>query len=148
MENKLVPSLWFCATPGDITDIITYYKTVFGNSFESSNIMDLGETPSGKTQLAEVKIFGQKFSLMNTEKEHAPFNDAFSLTVLCEDQTEIDLFWNYFTKEGREVQCGWCIDKYGFRWQVIPKNMKELMGRENSWKVMMSQKKIVISEYN
>jgi predicted 3-demethylubiquinone-9 3-methyltransferase (glyoxalase superfamily) len=60
---------------------------------------------------------------------------------------EIDKFWNYFTKEGKESQCGWCIDKYGLRWQVIPNNLREFMARPNAWEVMMKQKKIVIAEY-
>jgi predicted 3-demethylubiquinone-9 3-methyltransferase (glyoxalase superfamily) len=59
---------------------------------------------------------------MCTEKEHHRFNDAVSFTLYCEDQSEIDIYWNYFTKEGKEVQCGWCTDRYDLRWQIIPKN--------------------------
>ncbi|NBV42626.1 hypothetical protein EBR96_07650 [bacterium] len=147
MENKIVPSLWFSAIPNDINDIIAYYKTIFGSAFEANTITDLGETPSGKTQLVQVSIFGQKYMFMRTEKEHAHFNDAFALTINCQDQNEIDLFWNYFTKEGQEVQCGWCIDKYGLRWQVVPENLAQLLSRPDAWNVMMGQKKIVIAEY-
>lgn len=109
--------------------------------------MDLGNTPSGKTQICEVQIFGQRYSWMSTEYEHMPFNDSFALTIECEDQSEIDKYWNYFTQGGQEVQCGWCIDKYGLRWQVIPKNLGELMGKPNSQKILMGQKKIIINEY-
>ena len=84
---------------------------------------------------------------MCTEKQHHPFNDAFSLIVNCDDQNEIDKYWNYFTREGKEVQCGWCTDKYELRWQVIPKSMGQLMSRPNAFNVMMRQKKIIIQEY-
>jgi len=147
MQNKLIPSLWFSATGVKLADIMKYYSDVFGDVFETGQIMDLGDTPSGKTEMCEVKIYGQKYSIMSTEKEQAHFNDAFAITIECDDQVEIDKFWNYFTKEGSEVQCGWCIDKFGLRWQILPKNFSELMGKSNAWNVMMGQKKIVISEY-
>ena len=147
MENKIIPSLWFCADGGSISNVIEYYKCIFGSDFTAGQTMPLGQTPSGNTELCQVKIFGQNYLLMSTEKEHHPFNDAIAFTINCEDQHEIDKFWDYFTRDGRESQCGWCMDKYGLRWQVLPKNLGELMSKPNSWKVMMSQKKIVIAEY-
>ena len=75
---------------------------------------------------------------MSTEKEHHTFNDALSFTINCEDQKEIDKIWNYFTRDGKESQCGWCIDKFGLRWQVLPVNFGELVSKPNAWKVMMS----------
>ena len=145
--TKIVPSLWFHTTGGSLAIVTEYYKNIFNENFKVGNIMPLGETPSGNTELTEVQIFGQKYSFMSTANEHQPFNDAFALTINCEDQNEIDLFWNYFIKEGKEVQCGWCVDKFGLRWQVIPKNLGELMSKPNAWQVMMQQKKIVIAEY-
>ena len=84
---------------------------------------------------------------MSTADGHHPLNDAISFMINCEDQKEIDKYWDYFTQDGEESQCGWCIDKYGLRWQVLPKNLDELMNLPNSFKVMMGQKKIVIEEY-
>lgn len=147
MKNKIIPSLWFSSIPNDIDEILAYYGAIFGQAFVVNKTTNLGETPSGDTQIAQVSIFDQHYLLMRTEKEHAHFNDALALTLHCEDQNEIDLFWNYFTKEGEDIQCGWCIDKYGLRWQVIPQNLEELLKRPNAWNVMMKQKKIVISEY-
>ena len=147
-NNKIVPNLWFNADGGSISKIIEYYKSIFFEDFEYGQIIPLGETPSGKTEMCEVNIFGQKYVLMNTAIEHHPLNDAISFMIYCEDQNEIDKYWNYFTQDGEESQCGWCIDKYGLRWQVLPVNFGELMSKPNSWKVMMSQKKIVIEEYH
>lgn len=146
-QNKIIPSLWFTADSGNISNVVAYYKNIFDKDFESGNIIPLGQTPSGNTEMCEVQIFGQKYSLMSTEIEHHAFNDALAFTINCEDQNEIDKFWNYFTKEGKEVQCGWCIDKYGLRWQVLPKNFGELMAKPNAWEVMMRQKKIIMNEY-
>jgi len=146
-QNKIAPSLWFSTEGGIISTVVKYYKNIFNNDFESGDIMSLGETPSGNTEICEVKIFEQKFSLMSTEIKHHSFNDALAFTINCKDQQEIDKYWNYFTHDGEESQCGWCIDKFGLRWQVIPENLGELLARPNAWEVMMKQKKIVIDEY-
>lgn len=145
--NKIFPSLWFNADGGKISKVVEYYKGIFGDDMEKGSIVSLGENPSGNAEICEVKIFGQKYSLMSTQQEHHPFNDAIAFTIHCEDQNEIDKFWNYFTQDGEESQCGRCIDTYGLRWQILPKNFAELMSKPNAWNVMMSQKKIVIEEY-
>lgn len=147
MNNKIIPNIWFHVNEGNITEVITYYKTIFTNNFEHGGIMSLGDTPSGKTEICNVNIFGQKYAFMATSTEHHPLNDAVSFMINCEDQNEIDTYWNYFTHEGSESQCGWCIDKYGLRWQVLPKNLGELMSKPDSFNVMMGQKKIIIEEY-
>ena len=146
-RNKIVPNIWFHADGGSISKIIEYYKGIFLHDFECGQIIPLGETPSGKTEMCSVSVFGQNYMLMSTATEHHPLNDAVSFMIHCEDQSEIDRYWDYFTLEGKESQCGWCIDKYGLRWQVLPKNLGELMSRPNSFKVMMGQRKIVIDEY-
>jgi len=146
-ENKIVPNIWFSTKGGDIFKVIEYYKNIFSKDFHAGQIIPLGDTPSGNTEICEVHIFGQTYSFMSTAKKHHPLNDAMSFMINCEDQNEIDKFWNYFTQEGEESQCGWCIDKYRLRWQVLPKNFGELMSKPNSFEVMMKQKKIVIEEY-
>lgn len=146
-KHKIIPSLWFHTCNGRIGEVIKYYKDIFENNFQSAEVIPLGETPSGNTELCEVNIFGQKYSFMSTAHKHQLFNDAVSFTLNCNDQEEIDKYWNYFTKEGKESYCGWCIDKYGLRWQIIPENLKDLMSKPDSWQVMMKQKKIIIDEY-
>ncbi|MCX6189399.1 MAG: VOC family protein [Bacteroidetes bacterium] len=146
-KNKIVPNLWFSADEGNSSKVLEYYKNIFSHDLEQGPIIPLGETPSGKTEMCEITIFNQKYVLMITAKEHHPLNDAVSFMIYCEDQNEIDKYWDYFTLEGKESQCGWCIDKYGLRWQVLPRNLGKLMSKPNSFKVMMGQKKIVIEEY-
>lgn len=147
MKQKIVPSIWLQSEKGEMQAVIDYYSNVFGEAFGAGNISNLGNTPSGNTEICQVEIFGQSYSLMTTEKEHHSLNDAISFMVNCQNQEEIDHFWDYFTAEGQESQCGWCIDKYGLRWQVLPQNLSELMALPNAFEVMMKQKKIIINEY-
>jgi predicted 3-demethylubiquinone-9 3-methyltransferase (glyoxalase superfamily) len=59
---------------------------------------------------------------------HHEFNDAISLVVLCEDQAEIDHYWKAFLEGGgKEQACGWLIDRYGLRWQIVPAILDEMM---------------------
>lgn len=145
--SKIIPSIWFTSVDGNIKGILDYYKNVFNENFMHEEIVPLGQTPSGNSELCEVFIFGQKFSFLCTAIEHHPLNDAISFTINCEDQKEIDNYWKYFTFEGKESMCGWCIDKFGLRWQIVPDNLKELMTLPHAFDVMMSQKKIIIAEY-
>ena len=147
IDNKIVPNLWFTADGGSLANVINYYKNIFSEDLSHGKIMPLGNTPSGNTEMCEATIFGRKYVFLNTAKEHHPLNDAVSFMLYCEDQREIDKYWDYFTLEGKGSQCGWCIDKYGLRWQVLPKNLGELMSKLNSSKVMMGQRKIVIEDY-
>jgi predicted 3-demethylubiquinone-9 3-methyltransferase (glyoxalase superfamily) len=146
-HDKIIPNIWFKTEGGSIAKIIEYYKTIFAKDFQEGQVIPLGETPSGHSEMCEVRIFERQYILMSTAKEHHALNDAISFMINCKNQDEIDKFWNYFTKEGEESQCGWCIDKYGLRWQVLPDNLPELMSKPNAFKVMMKQKKIVIAEY-
>lgn len=147
-QNKIIPCIWYCTPGGNISEVIDYYGSVFGENFRAETIVSLGETPSGNTQLCEVDIFGQRYSLMSTQTPHQPLNDAVSFMMYCKDQSEIDHYWDYFTREGEESQCGWCIDKYGLRWQILPENLAALMSRPNAFEVMMTQKKFVIEAYH
>jgi predicted 3-demethylubiquinone-9 3-methyltransferase (glyoxalase superfamily) len=147
-RNKIVTNIWFHADGGYISKIIEYYKNIFDKNFQEEQIIPLGNTPSGNTEMCEVNIFEQKYVLMSTAKKHHPLNDAVSFTIHCKDQNEIDKYWDYFTRDGEESQCGWCIDKYGLHWQVLPENLKELMSKPDSFKIMMKQKKFVIAEYS
>lgn len=146
-NTKITPFIWFAADGGQLTNIITYYGNVFGENFKAGKIQSLGQTPSGTTETCEISIFEHKYALMCTASAHHALNDSISFMINCKDQAEIDHYWNYFTKEGKESQCGWCIDKYGLRWQVIPSNMRELLSKPNGMGVMMQQTKIVIEDY-
>ncbi len=146
-KNKTLSALWYHTKDGKIQELKDYYSQIFGNDFEAGEIFPLGQTPSGNTEMCHFNFFGNTFFIMTTEIEHQKFNDTFAIMINCDDQNEIDRFWNYFTKEGKESMCGWCIDKYGLRWQIIPNNIGELMSKPNAGKIMSKQTKIIIEEY-
>jgi predicted 3-demethylubiquinone-9 3-methyltransferase (glyoxalase superfamily) len=147
-QNKITPALWFTATDGKAEHVITYYKNIFEDNFKAGHITPLGHTPSGNAEMCTIELFGQSYLMMTTARQHHAFNDTFAIMIHCENQQEIDRYWNYFTREGNESQCGWCNDKFGLRWQVIPHNMGELMRKPNAGSVMMKQTKIIIDDYN
>lgn len=146
-QQKITPALWYHTKDGSMKQVLNYYKKIFAINFKSEKVIPLGQTPSGNTEMCYIKFFGQEYLLMTTEIEHHKFNDTFAIMLHCKDQKEIDKYWNYFTKEGEESMCGWCMDKFGLRWQVIPKNMDELMSKPNAGRVMSKQRKIIIAEY-
>jgi predicted 3-demethylubiquinone-9 3-methyltransferase (glyoxalase superfamily) len=86
MNNKIIPSLWFCADGGTISSVIEYYRNIFGSDFATAGrTMPLGQTPSGNTKMCQVNIFGQSY-LINEYRKGAPsFNDAVAFTINCED---------------------------------------------------------------
>jgi predicted 3-demethylubiquinone-9 3-methyltransferase (glyoxalase superfamily) len=94
-----------------------------------------------------IQFFGNPYLMMSNTKMHQPFNDSFAIMILCNDQQEIDTYWNCFTHERKSSMCGWCTDKFGLRWQIIPKNMGELMSKPNAGQIMYKQTKIINEEY-
>ena len=146
-NNKIVPCIWVTAEAGQISSVIEYYKKAFNKYFEEGYITALGRTPSGNSETCQVAIFGRKYTLICTEYQHQQLTESVSFMINCDNQKEIDHYWDYFTKEGKESQCGWCLDRYGLSWQIIPNNFGQLLTRPGASKIMMKQKKIVISDY-
>ena len=83
--------------------------------------------PPGSVKVVDFTLFGQRFQAM-TAGPHDEFNDAISLTVLCDDQAELDLYWTALLEGGGKPQaCGWLIDRFGVRWQIVPAVFEEMM---------------------
>jgi len=76
-------------------------------------------------------LLGERFQAISAGPHHE-FNDAVSLVVLCDDQAELDRYWNALLEGGGEPQaCGWLIDRFGLRWQIVPAILDDLMRDEN-----------------
>ena len=146
-QNKITPTLWYHTLDGTSKHVTEYYAAVFGDNFSSETPTPLGETPSGYAEMCTIRFFGNTYMMMTTAKPHQPFNDSFAMMIHCNDQEEIDTYWNFFVREGKPSMCGWCNDKFGLRWQIVPKNMGELMSKPNAGQVMYKQSKIIIAEY-
>ena len=82
--------------------------------------------PPGSVKVVEFVLFGQEFMAI-TAGPLDPFNHAVSFVVNCEDQAEVDRYWNALLDGGSAEQCGWLKDRYGLSWQIVPTVLGELM---------------------
>ena len=82
--------------------------------------------PPGSVKIVEFLLFGQSFTAMSAGPLD-PFNHAVSFVVSCDDQAELDHYWNALLKGGAPEQCGWLKDRYGVSWQIVPKVLGEMI---------------------
>jgi predicted 3-demethylubiquinone-9 3-methyltransferase (glyoxalase superfamily) len=73
----------------------------------------------------EFELDGQRFVGINGGPQFK-FDEAVSFQITCEDQDEVDYYWDLLTEGGSESQCGWLKDRYGLSWQVVPTGMEEI----------------------
>ena len=129
--QKVVPLFLFSSNQfGNAESALNFYTSLFDHS-EIKGIARYGEdTPEYKGMVlhSSFRMAGREFMAMDGPGDHKfEFNEAVSLVVECDTQEEIDFFWEAFTKEGEESMCGWCKDRFGVSWQIIPGILKELM---------------------
>ena len=131
--QKITPCLLFTGKQYGRTDeAIEHYTSIFKNvSIDGILRYGANELPDkeGKVKHAQIAVDGQKFMLMESAAEHKfTFTEGVSLTVYCETQEEIDFYWNKLTKDGgEESMCGWCKDKFGVSWQIVPEVLDTIM---------------------
>ena len=101
---------------------------------------------AGKPLTVQFEILGMKFIGINAGPEFT-LSEAVSFQVDCEDQAEIDYYWEKLSKVPESEQCGWCKDQFGLSWQIVPKNMTELMQRPDAFAKLMEMKKLVITDF-
>lgn len=78
-------------------------------------------------KVVDFTLLGQRFQAIGAGPHHA-FNDAVSVVVRCDDQAELDRYWEALLEDGgREQACGWLVDRFGFRWQIVPALLDEWM---------------------
>lgn len=148
----IVPSLLFT---GDKTnkaaEALEYYASVFKDS--STGIIatypeDTGPAKAGSLMYGDIQIGDQFLAAMDSGVVmDVPFNEAVSLAIMCEDQAEIDYFWERLSAVPEAEQCGWCKDKFGVSWQVTPKNTEEYIKRPGAFGKLMEMKKIIIADF-
>ena len=141
--SSLTPFLWY---ENDAIGVARYYKSIFGEenvTIEGDDSLD--GTPSGSVQIVSLSIFGTKMRLMSAGP-HDKFNESISFEISCKDQSEVDKYWGGLTADGGETgNCGWCKDKYGVSWQIVPVQLGQLMSnpdREKANKVMQAMLKM------
>ena len=126
-SQKIVPHLWYAH---EAADAARFYATVFPDSRVDRITSLPAESPSGpagSVDVVEFTLCGQAFMAISAGP-HDAFNDAVSFLVNCESQAEIDRYWSALLENGGKPQaCGWIIDKYGVRWQIVPAALGEMI---------------------
>lgn len=142
--KKITPFLWFDT---QAEEAMNFYVSVFKNS----KVLGVSRGPDGKVFTVSFELDGQEFIGLNAGPQFM-FNEAISMFVNCEDQAEVDKLWTKLTADGgEESMCGWLKDKYGLSWQIIPKQLGELMGDPDPAKAqrvtqaMLQMKKIDVA---
>jgi predicted 3-demethylubiquinone-9 3-methyltransferase (glyoxalase superfamily) len=158
MSQKITPFLWF---DNQAEEAMNFYVDVFKGSpsgqGKDSEVVSINRYPTGITEgpmagmdgkvlTGVFKLAGQTFMCLDGGPIFK-FSTAQSFYVECQDQAEIDYFWEKLSAVPEAEQCGWLADKYGLPWQIIPKNMKELMTKNQAaMQAMLQMKKIVIAD--
>jgi predicted 3-demethylubiquinone-9 3-methyltransferase (glyoxalase superfamily) len=122
--QKIIPNLWFDTQAEEAAD---FYTSVFDDSqiVNVTHYTEAGPRPAGTVMTVEFELNGQRFVGINGGLQFT-FDEAVSFQIVCEDQGEVDYFWEKLSEGGEESQCGWLKDRYGLSWQVVPTGMEEL----------------------
>ncbi|MGH7237357.1 MAG: VOC family protein [Candidatus Saccharimonadales bacterium] len=150
MAQKITPNLWF---NGNAKEAVEFYVSVFPDGkiinttyYPTEGLADFQQPLADKELTMEFELAGQRFMAINADSTFK-FTEAISLSIACKDQAEIDYYWSKLSAVPEAEQCGWCKDKYGLSWQVVPENTEELLKRPNAFAHMMRMKKIVIADF-
>lgn len=161
-SQKIVPSLWF---DRDTEEAITHYIETFNTSphkREESRIVSIqryekgmevpgAEEMEGQVLTAIFELDGQRFMALDGGPIFK-FNEAVSFHVECEDQAEVDHFWDRLSAVPEAEQCGWLKDRFGLSWQIVPRQMGELLSSPDrkralaATNAMLKMKKLVIAD--
>ena len=152
IKQKITPNIWVETT--DAKAVTDYYLSIFkdGKLKEHHKYTNPPEAGGGDFETAIIEIADIELSIL-AAGPFFKFNESVSLVINCKDQAEVDYYWNALTSNGgQESSCGWCKDKFGLSWQVVPVEYFDLINsddpkvREKAMKNTLAQKKIILSE--
>ena len=136
-KQRITPCLWFDT---EAEHAANHYVSIFDNA-KILDVSRYGEAGTeihgrkpGSVMTVSFEIEGQKFVALNGGPQFT-FDEAVSFQVYCEDQEEVDYFWQKLSDGGQESQCGWLKDKFGLSWQVVPNRLIEMMGDKDADRV-------------
>jgi len=151
ITQKISPYLW---VEKDARAVADYYLSIFKDG-KLKDFRRFDSTESGNAagiETAVIEIAGMEFTILAAGPLFK-FNEAVSFVINTKDQAETDYYWNALTKNGgEEGSCGWCKDKYGLSWQVVPTEYFDLIHsddpavRAKAMKNTLKQKKLILSE--
>ncbi len=153
-EQKIIPSFLFTNEIfGRAEEAMKFYTTIFSDSkIMFSDFYTEQEVPfTGKLKFGSFQLNNQQFAAMDGPGEHSfQFNEGLSFIVECNDQDEVDYFWDRLSEGGHEGQCGWLKDKFGVSWQIIPTALNKLMSdpqtAEKARTAFMKMRKFIIKD--
>lgn len=124
--TRIAPCLWF---NGQAEEAARFYVSLFPDAAIGavSRYGPGAPFPTGTALMVEFHLFGQRFQALNGGPDFT-FSEAVSLSVACEDATEVDRYWAALTADGgQESQCGWLKDRFGVSWQIVPDGLGALI---------------------
>ncbi len=116
---KIFPHLWYTK---EAEEAAHFYTSIFPDSRVdrvTPLLVDSPSGPAGSVKVVDFTLFGQRFQAISAGPLD-PFNHAISMVVMCDDQAELDRYWNALLQGGQAEACGWLRDKYGVCWQIVP----------------------------
>ena len=144
--DKISPCLWF---DGQAEEAARFYTSLFPNSRIDSIDRSPGETPSGPAGMVLTVNFtlaGRPYIGLNGGDDFK-FSEAISMSIDCDDQAEVDRYWDaLLANGGEESVCGWLKDRFGLSWQVIPRQLPEMLkstDREAAARALQAMLKMV-----
>jgi predicted 3-demethylubiquinone-9 3-methyltransferase (glyoxalase superfamily) len=124
--QKITPFLWYAK---EAEEAAAFYASIFPDSRVLRVTALPSESPSGppgSVKIVEFVLFGQPFVAM-TAGPLDTFNHSVSFMVKCDDQSELDRYWNALLEGGSPEACGWLKDRFGLSWQIVPAMFDEMM---------------------
>ncbi|HJW76625.1 MAG TPA: VOC family protein [Thermoleophilia bacterium] len=146
---KITPFLWFDTQAEEAAE---FYVSIFKDSriLDVSRYGEAGPGPVGSVLTVRFELDGQEFLALNGGPQYT-FTEAVSFLVDCENQGEVDEFWEKLSEGGEQGPCGWLKDRYGLSWQVTPTVLGRMLTdpdpdkRNRVMQAMLQMKKIDIA---
>jgi predicted 3-demethylubiquinone-9 3-methyltransferase (glyoxalase superfamily) len=150
MGMKITPNLWF--DMGVAERAAEFYVSIFDNSriLNVARYPEGSPGPAGEVMTVEFELDGVRFVGINGGPQFE-FDEAVSFQIDCKTQAEVDYFWEKLTDGGEAGQCGWCTDRYGLSWQVVPAGMEAVFNdpderkAERAMKAMLQMSKLDVA---
>jgi predicted 3-demethylubiquinone-9 3-methyltransferase (glyoxalase superfamily) len=130
-------------------EAMDYYVSVFDGHPRNLTLYPADAPNAGSVMYGDIVVFGQWLAAMDSGgAEHGfTFNFGVSLMVYCDGQDELDRWWSQLSAVPEAEQCGWCQDKFGVSWQLVPADLEELMSKPGAYEKLMGMKKIEIAAF-
>lgn len=126
-KTKIFPFLWYAQ---EAEEAAQFYASIFPDSRVDQVTTLQSESPSGppgSVKVVSCTLLGQPFRAMSAGPHHE-FNDTISMMILCDDQAELDRYWDALLEDGgKPLACGWLVDRFGLRWQIVPAVFEAMM---------------------